>query len=236
MPTPPPLDSDTTPTAPHPTITPPPRAGASASSDPNAPLWARVDRWNLAIVGALIAICLAWFTWAPTDRIAAGGDFLVGVLSVLGVIAAVRGHLVAPSGRPKAIPAAPPPPPATPPSAAHKRRIGSIDLVLEWVLAGLAVIGFAIAVFFSHGCASTGAGGVAAAVLAAKPVIATSCSVARRACDFVTRGCDLISPEIDATAGGSAPPSDPPSPPPTPAPDEVAAVHAPVASSEDVGR
>jgi hypothetical protein len=235
MPTTPPTEPDTTPTAPHSTITPPPRAGASTSSDPDAPLWARVDRWNLAIVGTLIAICLAWFTWAPADRIAAGADFLVGVLSVLGVIAAVRGHLVAPRSRPSAIPSAPPPPPATPPSAAHKRRIGSIDLVLEWVLAGLAVVGFVIAVLFSHGCASTsGAGGIAAAVLAAKPVLATSCSVARRACDFVTRGCDLISPELDATAGGSAPPSAPPAP--APAPDEVAAVPAPVASSEDGAR
>lgn len=232
MPTPTPLPpaSDTTPTAPHPTITPPAR---NAAADSDAPLWARVDRWNLAIVGLLITLCLAWFTWAPADRVEAGGDFLIGTLSVLGVIAAVRGHLVAPRSRTSSIPSAPaaPPPPSLP-GPAHKRRIGSIDLVLEWLLAGLAVVGFAIAVFFSHGCASTG--GVAGAVLAAKPVLATSCHVARRACGFVTRGCDLISPEPDdATAGGEAPA---PAPAPMPPSDEVAAVPAPVASSEDVAR
>lgn len=225
-------DPDTTPTSPLPTMTPPPRT--SRTPDGDAPLWARVNRWNLAIIAGLIVLCLAWFTWAPEERVAAGADFLVGTLSVLGVIAAVRGHLVAPaSTRPTSIPSVPPaPPPPSLPGANHKRRIGSIDPLLEAGLAILAVVGFVLAALFSHGCASTG--GVAGAVLAAKPIITTGCMVARRACDLVTRGCDLVAPEDGTSAGGEAPPTSPASPaaPPPSSPDAAAIVPASTSPEE----
>lgn len=174
----------------------------SSTRDASAPLVSRLDRWGLLTVIAITLFALAFFALAPADRLEAGADFLVALVTGLGLVAAFRGPLFVRRPPTRISAAEAPPAPPRPErvdfseelsDTRRTRRDGSIDVVLEVGIAMLAIGFFVLAALFSSGCASTG--GVAGALLAAKPILDTTCMVARRACDLVTRGCDLVSPE-----------------------------------------
>lgn len=160
------------------------------------PLFARLDRWGLLSVVVIAISSLLFFAFAPAERLDAGTDFLVLLLTGFGFVAAFRGPLFKASTSSTSTSSTAPTRIEVQPAGDDPRRVrreGSIDVVLEVGIAMLAIGFFVVAALFSSGCASTG--GVAGALLAAKPILDTTCMVARRACDLVTRGCDLVSPE-----------------------------------------
>lgn len=158
-------------------------------------IWSRLSWPQVVALGVLVLGVVSILVAVPLDKLTAiPWDGVIGVVLVLagGGASAALAPMLRPRG-------------SAPPSDIRERRtdppsrtagFAESDLmvtILAWAVGGC----IALAV---QGC---GAGGISAAVLAAKPAIDVACHVARRSCDFVSTACTAIG--SGETAGGDAP-------------------------------